>query len=73
MTPTTADGAAMTLGRNMAQDRDGVAVLDDEGVVLFLGAWADAQRYMDEHDLQQYANCEVVDIEPSYMIGFEAS
>ena len=72
MTPTTSEGATINLVRNMAQDRDGVAVLDDEGVVLFLGAWADAQRYMDEHDLKQYANCEVVDLQPSYMIGFEA-
>jgi len=72
MTPTTSEGATINLGRNMAQDRDGVAVLDDEGVVMFLGAWADAQRFMDDHGLQQYANCEVVDIHPSYMIGFEA-
>lgn len=60
-TPTLSTGAQLSPGRFMSPDRDGVTVLDDEGVPLFSGAEIDVQRFMDAHDLIPHCNCELIE------------
>lgn len=75
MTPVanTASGqAAMAVAQNMAQDRDGVAVLNEDGIIQYTGAYADACEYMEANGLRPHCNCELVDLQPGYMVGFEA-
>lgn len=74
MTPITMNEsgrAAPALGQMMAGDRDGVAVLDDEGVVVFTGCHADAYRYMCDHGYVEHCNAEIIE-NRGYVIGFEA-
>ena len=74
MTPvanTESGRAAPALGANMSGDRDGVAVLDEDGVVVFTGCAADAAAYMGRHGLAEHCNAEVIE-NRAYMIGFEA-
>lgn len=62
---------APVLGCNMAQDRGGVAVLDESGVVRFVGDHMDALRYMDAAGLVEHDNAELVESR-SYVVGLEA-
>lgn len=74
MTPvlmTEGGRAAPALGRMMAGDRGGIAVLDEEGVVLFTGGHADAQAFMCRHGYKEHANCELIE-NRGYVVGFEA-
>lgn len=73
MTPiinTESGPASPVMGIDAAIDRDGVAVLDVDGVCLFTGTYFDAVRYMDDHDLQPHCNAEVIE-NRGYLIGFE--
>lgn len=76
MTPVFAnpDGGGMAspaLGALLSQDRDGVAVLNDDGIVLFTGTMLDASSYMERHSLAPHCNCELVE-DHAYIVGFEA-
>lgn len=74
MTPaihTESGRVAPTLGVDQSGDRGGVAVLDEEGVVVFVGHAMDAVAFMATHDLVEHCNCELVE-NKSYTVGLEA-
>jgi len=73
MTPafqTEGGRVAPTLGRDISGDRDGVAVLNEDGVVVFTGCAMDAVAFMATHDLVEHCNAEIIE-NRSYSIGFE--
>lgn len=74
MTPTlmTESGrAAPVLGGYDAGDRDGVAILDDQAVVLFVGCAVDADAFVATHGLTLDWDCERIE-NRGYVVGFEA-
>lgn len=65
--------SAAVMGVLAQQDRDGVAVLDDiDSTVLFQGNYSDAQDFMGMRGLTPHFDCELVDNDPRFMVGFEA-
>ena len=70
-TPTLSNGATFTPGRFMSPDRDGVTVIDEDGVPIFSGTDVDVQRFMDAHDLVPYCNCELVEAISQHCVSFQ--
>lgn len=73
MTPafqTEGGRMAPTLGVDQAGDRGGVAVLDEDGVVLFTGHAMDAVAFMATHGLVEHWDCEIIE-NRAYTVGLE--
>jgi len=70
-TPTLSNGSQPVMGRFMSPDRDGVTVLDDQGVPLFSGAEVDVQRFMDAYDLVPHCNCELIEAIVESVVSFQ--
>jgi len=73
MTPafnTEGGRVAPTLGLDQSGDRGGVAVLDEDGVVVFVGHAMDALAFMDAHGLVEHWDCEMIE-NRAYTVGLE--
>lgn len=58
------------LGADVSQDRDGLAVLNEDGIIVFIGCAMDAVAFMATHGLVQDWDCEIVE-NRAYSVGLE--